>query len=202
MNKWFLILIILINILVSLYAIAPQFVTFAETYPEHISYVVNNDYSIRQAIIQIKIESLYIGRDIYGRGAFYQSILMLFNVTIILNSFFKSKNNKKKFTTIENIEEKIIELLNILQGINCFDKNEYKIKELNLYEFAEKVKETELEYICFNLYHYVDDIDIRLKDEKYKEFQDIELEKLIKLLKKGDIKNAKEISFLHVSPNV
>lgn len=50
-----------------------------------------------------------------------------------------------------------------------------------------------------NLHHYYDDEDIRAIDPEYMEFQNKELEKLIKHLETGDMEKANEISFLHES---
>ena len=56
-----------------------------------------------------------------------------------------------------------------------------------------------LSNVFANLHHYLDDEDIRLKDEEYKAMQDNELIKLITHLKNNNIEAANGITFLHKS---
>ena len=53
-----------------------------------------------------------------------------------------------------------------------------------------------LEGLYGNLFHYLDDADIRKRDSRYRELQDSEVKKLISYLKAGELDKANAISFL------
>ena len=53
-----------------------------------------------------------------------------------------------------------------------------------------------LEELYGNLFHYIDDADIREKDPGYKKLQDSEMRKLIEHLKAGDFGMANAITFI------
>lgn len=74
MNKWLLFSIILINMGICLYAIAPNFVTFAEVYPKHIFYNISDELSVYNAITKANIDGLYAGVKLAGEGSFTQII--------------------------------------------------------------------------------------------------------------------------------
>lgn len=83
---------------------------------------------------------------------------------------------------------KILESL-LAGDIDCVVAQD-KVEELTMTEFGD---------LFGNLHHYYMDVDIRLRDPEYKDFQETELKKLIQHLKVGDIEKASEVSFLHVS---
>jgi len=82
----------------------------------------------------------------------------------------------------------IIERL-LLEKINC-ENAQKEIEALSMEEFPE---------LFGNLYHYLNDEDLRKKDKEYKEFQNEELKKLVNHLETGNIKKANEVSFIHES---
>jgi len=69
---------------------------------------------------------------------------------------------------------------------------------LNKYEHAHRLGK-DIDSILCNLAHFLSDGDIREKDAKYKQMQEQEMKKLIDLIRKGDIPQAKKINFLHDS---
>ena len=63
-------------------------------------------------------------------------------------------------------------------------------------EILDEVMGTDLEVVCCNLFNFISDGDIRMKDRQYRRFQENELDKIIQLLKAEDYQHAKAISFL------
>jgi hypothetical protein len=96
MNKWLLIFIVVINIIVCLYSVAPNFVTFAEVYPENIAYNLDDISSINQAIIKAQVDGLYSGVKLAGEGSFLLSGLVIIDMIILLYINFFCKRNIRK----------------------------------------------------------------------------------------------------------
>ena len=92
---------------------------------------------------------------------------------------------------MESERPKLLRIMkSLLAGeIDC-ETAQSRVEALSMREFPS---------LFSNLYHYYVDYDIRAKDPEYREFQNRELEKLIKHLEAGDIEKANEISFLHES---
>ncbi len=99
------------------------------------------------------------------------------------------------------MDEKITELLKVLED-PAFRKSELDEYTRKIESILGSVLGTDLEDICCNLFHYISDGDIRIKDNDYREMQVTELDKLIDLLKVGKLNQAKQISFLHESPDL
>jgi len=57
----------------------------------------------------------------------------------------------------------------------------------------------DIETITANLGHFIDDTDIREKDDTYRAMQKNEMKKLIHLLRLGQLDQAKKINFLYES---
>jgi len=91
MKKWILVIIVLINLIVIFYAITPKFGTFAQIYPENITFIVDNYISIQDAIIKTHYEGLESGRKFFGSGSFNLMWLTFFNIVIIIYLYFKCK---------------------------------------------------------------------------------------------------------------
>ena len=68
-----------------------------------------------------------------------------------------------------------------------------------IYAILKEAYGTGLETICCNLFDFTADAEMRMSDRRYRQFQEGELNKLIKLLKANDLSGAKEISFLDES---
>ena len=71
--------------------------------------------------------------------------------------------------------------------------------QIGVSETAERIKAlspTNFNRIFANLHHYLSDEDIRQKDQRYKDMQVKELNKLIQYLKAGDYSKAETVSFL------
>ncbi len=92
MNKWILLLLAVLNVIVCFYAIAPQYVTFAEVYPENITYISNDEVSIERAIIQTRHEAIEFGREYFGSSSFILAGLVAVNFMTLL--FMTLKNHK------------------------------------------------------------------------------------------------------------
>jgi len=92
-------------------------------------------------------------------------------------------------------------LLSLIERPNFLGLNdeyfEYFNDEINL--ILKSVIGKPLEAVCFNLFHYTDDWDIRERDLAYREMQNKELLKLITCLKTGNYEAAQKISFLQDS---
>ena len=65
-----------------------------------------------------------------------------------------------------------------------------------IYAILKDAYGTDLELICFNLFDFASDAEMRMSDRRHRQFQEGELNKLIKLLKANDLSGAKEISFI------
>lgn len=65
-----------------------------------------------------------------------------------------------------------------------------------LYPVLKEAIGTDLEKVCYNLFHFTSDTDLRVNDRDHRKFQESELDRLIKLLKAGDMDKAKKITFL------
>jgi uncharacterized protein YcbK (DUF882 family) len=73
-----------------------------------------------------------------------------------------------------------------------------KVVESTFYQkYANYIK-----FDCSYLQHYFDDEDIRIKDKKYKLFQNDELKKLIYYLRNDNIRKAEAINFLEKTPDL
>jgi hypothetical protein len=66
----------------------------------------------------------------------------------------------------------------------------------SIYAILKEAHGTDLEPICCNLFDFTSNAEMRVGDRRHRQFQESELNKLIKLLKSGDLAQAKEISFL------
>ncbi len=84
MKKWLLIIIFVINIVISFYAISANYVTFAKVYPDNITFDMSNYNSVQSAIIKAYYTALEKGREIFGTGSFIMVWLVLFNFLIIV----------------------------------------------------------------------------------------------------------------------
>jgi len=100
------------------------------------------------------------------------------------------------------MKEEISQLLEVLDGLERSNNDECLAKSRQVETILESVIGTELEDVCCNLFHYLNDEDIRSKDCDYKAFQNSELEKLKLLLENNDLPNAKSISFLQATSDL
>lgn len=66
----------------------------------------------------------------------------------------------------------------------------------SLYPILKEAVGTDLEKVCYNLFHFTSDTDLRINDRYYRKFQEGELDRLIKLLKADDMAKATRITFL------
>lgn len=66
----------------------------------------------------------------------------------------------------------------------------------SIYPILKEAVGSDLEKVCYNLFHFTSDSDLRVNDRYYRKFQEAELDKLIRLLKAGDMESAKKVSFL------
>ena len=65
-----------------------------------------------------------------------------------------------------------------------------------IYAILKESYGTDLEPICCSLFDFTSDAEMRMNDRRHRQFQEGELNKLIKLLKVNDLSGAKEISFV------
>jgi len=69
----------------------------------------------------------------------------------------------------------------------------------SIYTILKETYGSDLEPICCNLFDFTSDAEVRISDRRHRQFQEGELNKLIKLLKANDLSGAKEISFIDES---
>lgn len=94
MKKWILLLLAILNVIICFYAIAPQYVTFAEVYPENITYILTDKVTIERAIIQAHHEAIEFGREYFGSSTFTLVGLVAVNfMTLLFMTLKKSKEN-------------------------------------------------------------------------------------------------------------
>lgn len=92
---------------------------------------------------------------------------------------------------MESETKKLLEILEAVYSEKIdVEEGEARVGELSMKEFQN---------LYGNLHHYWLDEDTREKEPEYKEFQKIELEKVIQHLRSGNIVAANKVSFLHVS---
>ena len=97
MKKWFFVtILLLINIAIIIYVLSINYVTFAQIYPENISFDVSNYISVRNAIIKSYYTALEKGRDIFANGSFTLAWLVMLNflVTVFLTAKCCKTHNK------------------------------------------------------------------------------------------------------------
>ncbi len=66
----------------------------------------------------------------------------------------------------------------------------------SVYAILKEAYGTDLEPVCCNLFDFTSNAEIRMSDRSKRQFQEGELNRLIKLLKANDLSGAKEISFM------
>ena len=66
----------------------------------------------------------------------------------------------------------------------------------SIYTILKEAYGTGLEPVCCNLFDFTSDAEMRMSDRRHRQFQESELNKLIKLLKANNLSGAKEISFM------
>ncbi len=91
----------------------------------------------------------------------------------------------------EDVKSKIEQLVSILEDL-LNDELRASVAQKKI----EALSIGDLGNVYANLFHYLDDEDIREKDSRYKHLQNSELKKLIYWLKVGDLAKASKISFL------
>jgi len=105
MKKWIILFIFTVNIITSIYGIAPNYVTFAQVYPENIRYEADNHNSIRNAILKAHHDGLEKGSRVVGSGSFTLLCLIAFDLLIIIFLILKCNINfNKKRTPDKTLE--------------------------------------------------------------------------------------------------
>jgi len=66
----------------------------------------------------------------------------------------------------------------------------------SIYVILKEAYGTDLEPICCSMFDFTSDAERRMSDRRHRQFQESELNKLIKLLKANNLSGAKEISFI------
>jgi len=87
----------IINIAIIIYVLSINYVTFAQVYPENISFDISNYISVRNAIIKSYYTALSIGRDIFGSGSYVLSWLVMFNFFVIIFLTAKCCKTRDKY---------------------------------------------------------------------------------------------------------
>ena len=93
MNWFSLAMLLVANILFSMYAIIPLLVTLPHVRTHNISYNVGDNASIKKAITQASNEGMKYGRDYFGSGSYQLLGLMLVNFIILV--ILVARNNDR-----------------------------------------------------------------------------------------------------------